>query len=148
MATIEIRSGLDAFRLIACITGITPEAIGGRTIAGERPLFTGLEAMAQLAALHVRHCLQFQRHAFLLKVHRCRMPGLKALDGRLSLSAQLQGQSSNAFVYDVTADGLDDVQFTSRLLIGTQNYDNPFQKSVLSVYYRNLFADLMVNQKC
>lgn len=147
MATIDIRSGLDAFRLIACITEISPEAISGQTDAGKRPAFTGLESMAQLAALHVRHCQQFQRHAFLLKVHRCRMPILKALDGRLYLSAQLQGQSSNAFVYNVNAVGLHDVQFTGRLLIGTKNYDNHFQKSVLFVYYQNLFADLMVNQK-
>lgn len=148
MATIDIHSGLDTFRLIACITEITPEAISGRTNAGKRPLFAGLEAMAQLAALHVRYCLQFQRHAFLLKVHRCRMPSLKVLDGRLHLSAQLQGQSSNAFVYDVTAHGLHDVQFSGRLLIGTQNYDDRFRKSIIVKYYQILVDDLMVIRKC
>jgi hypothetical protein len=148
MATIEICSGLDAFRLIACITGITPEAISGQTNAGKRSAFTGLEAMAQLAALHVRYCLQFQRHAFLLKVHRCRMPNLQVLEGRFCLSARLHSKSSNAFAYDVAADGPNDVQFTGRIIIGSQSYDDHFQKSVLSVYYQNLFADLMVDQKC
>lgn len=32
------------------------------------PLWQGVEAMAQLAALHLRHQVQFQRHAFLLSL--------------------------------------------------------------------------------
>lgn len=144
MATINIRSGLDAFRLIACITRITPDAICGRTNAGKKPLFAGLEAMAQLAALHVRHCLQFQRHAFLLKVHQCRMPSLQVLEGRFCLSARLRSKSSHVFAYDVAAHGPRDVQLSGSVLIGTQSYDDHFQKSVIAKYYQTLVSELIV----
>lgn len=143
MATLNISSGLDAFRLIASITEMTPDAICGRTHAGKRPLFTGLEAMVQLAALHVRHCQQFQRHAFLLKVHRCRMPGLQVLEGQFCLSARLHAKSSHVFAYDVAAEGSGDVELSGSVMIGSQSYDDHFQKSVVTTYYQNLVSDLI-----
>lgn len=146
MATIKIRSGLDSFRLIASITEVTPKAIFGETTVEERPCFTLLEAMAQLAALHARQCVQFQRHAFLLKVQQCPMPDQRILDGVYRLSAKLTSHSSNAFGYDMVAVGPRGEQMAAKLLIGTQGYDDRFQKRILGNHYRQLMTDLMLKR--
>jgi hypothetical protein len=116
--------------------------VRAETAFAQWPVYAGLEAMAQLAALHVRYSLAFERHAFLLKVDRCDLPPLETLDGSFRLTAERLGQSSRSFAYGVTALGPDDLALQAQLLIGTLDYNGWFKKERLKQHYRNLFKAL------
>lgn len=143
METVVVRSGMQDFRLVRRICGISPQHIRGEAQFVQAPVYAGLEAMAQLAALHVRHRLSFERHAFLLKVRQCKLPETAALKGRFLLSCYLRGKSTDAFIYDTAARGADQVLLQGSLLIGTQAYDGRFRRDRLKVHYQETFADLM-----
>jgi hypothetical protein len=130
------------FRLIKRISKVSPKGIHGEVEFNRTPLFAGLEAMAQFAALHVRQLLQFERHAFLLKVHHCRMPVLDHLDGCFEMAADLCSRSSNAFHYKIVAHGPHGIDFKSELLIGTQDYDDHFPEDILKAHYQRVWTDL------
>jgi hypothetical protein len=98
--------------------------------------------MAQLAALHVRHCADFRCHAFLLKVGRCQWPELDVLQGRYRLTAACISQSSHAFAYRVKALGPGGAGQVADLLIGTLPYDDEFREGILQAHYRDLFNRL------
>jgi hypothetical protein len=142
MAPIRIHSRLQHFSLLTRITRVSSEAIGATADFHRLPAFCGLEVMAQLAALHVRHCTFFQRHAFLLKVHRYRWRPQKALSGCYTLSAEQDSKSSDAFVYRVWALGPEDARLDADLLIGTQAYTDEFREDILQAHYRNVFYRL------
>jgi hypothetical protein len=71
------------------------------------------------------------------------MPGLHVLEGQFCLSAQLHSRSSHVFTYDVAAEGPRDVALSGSVIIGSQSYDDHFQKSVITTYYQNLVSDLI-----
>ena len=71
----KVRSELQGFRLIDRISRAGKEEIRGVCTLAGGPLFTLIEALAQLGALHVRYLTGFTRHAFLLKIARCTLPG-------------------------------------------------------------------------
>lgn len=64
------------------------------------PMWQGLEAAAQAAALHQRFLAGFSCHAFLLSVDECRFP-TDALNGLTAFRAVLLGQSLRAATYRV-----------------------------------------------
>jgi hypothetical protein len=142
MAPIRIHSRLQHFNLLTRITRVSLSGIAAMAEFHEMPAYIGLEAMAQLAALHVRHCTFFQRHAFLLKVHRYRWFPQKALPGRYRLTAERDSQGSDAFTYRVRALGPVDAQLDADLLIGTQSYNGEFREDILQAHYRNVFNKL------
>ena len=142
MALIEIHSGLQHFNLLTRIDRVFSTEIGATADFNRAPAFCGLEVMAQLAALHVRHGTLFQRHAFLLKVHRYRWRPRKALPGCYRLTAECLSQSSDAFTYRVWALGPEDAQLDADLLIGTQAYNDEFREDILQAHYRNVFYRL------
>lgn len=142
METLTIHSRMAHFRLIARITQISSKGIRAEANFDQAPVYAGLEAMAQLAALHVRQLIQFERHAFLLKIHHCRMPAVNVLAGRAGIEAGLRSQSSDAFIYDVVVRGLHGADFNSALLIGTRDYDDRFQKDILKAHYQALCEEL------
>jgi hypothetical protein len=142
MARLIITSRMRGFQLIRRITDVSDRHMRADATIAQWPLYTGLEVMAQLAALHVRCSLSFERHAFLLKVERCDLPPLETLNGRFRLTAERLGQSSQSFAYGVTALGPDDLALEARLLIGTLDYDGRFKKERLKQHYRNLFKAL------
>lgn len=142
MEALNIHSQLPHFRLITRILKTSPEGIRGTSDFNRTPLYAGLEAMAQLAALHVRQRLQFERHAFLLKVRHCRMPVIEHLDGCFEIKADLCSQSSHAFHYDTVALGPHGVEFKSDLLIGTRDCDEYFSKDILKPHYQRIWAQL------
>ncbi len=146
MASIEIQSRLKHFRLVARITHICAAGIRGEADFDCMPVFGGLEAMAQLAATHVRLGLQFERHAFLLKVNRGRWPTQDAITGCYRLSADLCSQSSNAFAYRVKAEGPAGLTLKADLVIGTKPYDGEFKEEILKVHYRELFRKLQLDR--
>lgn len=142
METLTIHSHMAHFRLIKRISKVSPKGIRGEVEYHRTPLFAGLETMAQIAALHVRQHLQFDRHAFLLKVHHCQMPAIDHLDGCFRITADLCSRSSNAFRYSSVAHGPHSIDFKSELLIGTQDYDDNFPENILKSHYQRVWNDL------
>ncbi len=106
------------------------------------PRFTSLECMAQLAALHVRYRLDFDRHAFLLKVGRTVWPPEESLTGLYHLTAELDSQSSDTFAYQVKMHSAAGTMLGADLLIGTKPYDNNFKARQLKEHYRQIFKKL------
>jgi hypothetical protein len=142
MARLTINSRMPCFQLIRRVTDMSNRRVQADAAFAQWPVYTGLEAMAQLAALHVRYSLDFERHAFLLKVERCDLPTLETLDGDFSLTAERLSQSSQSFAYGTTAQGPDGLTIQAQLLIGTLDYDERFKKDRLKQYYRKLFEAL------
>jgi hypothetical protein len=142
MARLTINSHMPCFQLIRRVTDVSDRCIQAESAFAQWPVYTGLEAMAQLAALHVRYSLAFERHAFLLKIDRCDLPTLETLDGDFSLTAERVGQSSQSFAYGVTVQGPDDLTLQAQLLIGTLDYDERFKRYRLKPHYRKLFEAL------
>jgi hypothetical protein len=142
MARLTINSHMAGFQLIRRVTDVSDRRIQADAAFAQWPVYTGLEAMAQLAALHVRYSLVFERHAFLLKIERCDLPTLETLAGDFSLTAERTGQSSQSFAYGVIAQGPGDLTMQAQLLVGTLDYDERFKKDRLKRYYRKLFEAL------
>lgn len=142
METLNIHSRMAHFSLIGQLSAISPKKICGVTHFERAPRYAGLEAMAQVAALHVRQIFRFERHAFLLRVYHWQPPAGDCLEGEFMIRAGLCSHSSSAFRYDVAALGPDDVDFNSSLLIGTREYDERFPKDILKAHYQRLWAKL------
>ncbi len=145
MESLKIRSRMKHFKLVSRITRFSARVICGEADFDHLPVFGGLEALAQVAALHVRCCLQFERHAFLLKVDGGFWPAQDALTGCYRLRADLGSRSSNAFAYRVQAEGPPGVMLTADLLIGTKPYDGLFKEEILKPHYRALFEALQLD---
>lgn len=143
MATLTIKSQLSGFKLVDRITTVLPKAIEGASRFDQAPAYAGLEAMAQLAALHVRSINQFNRHAFLLKATRCRLPRQSHLDGSFMLTARIHSQSSDTYAYEAEAQGPEGEIMSADLLVGTKAFDDQFRKEILQTHYRDLFNLLL-----
>lgn len=133
---------MQSFRLVRRVIRVTADDIRAVASFKEAPIYAGLEAMAQLAALHVRHCLDFKRHAFLLKIKYCDLPAQDRLDGDVDLGAKVISQSSRSFAYQTAALFGKRLALHAELLIGTRTYDRQFKKESLKHYYKGLFDDL------
>jgi len=142
MAALTVSSGLDGFRLIQGISHVSEGEIVGRTRLDKAPLYTGLEAMAQLAALDVRRRIDFSAHAFLLKVARCRWPGAETLDGLFRLEARAGSRSLRAFIYRTRAVGPAGLDIEAEMMFGIVDYGKDFQEQHLRHHYRELFTCL------
>lgn len=142
MATLTVTSGLAGFRLIQGITHVDEQEIIGRARFKDAPLYTGLEAMAQLGALDVRRRIVFAGHAFLLKIVHSDWPRADRLDGAFHLEARPGSRSQRAFQYHTRLRGPTGPQIEAELMFGVVDYDNDFQKQHLQAYYRDLFTCL------
>ena len=128
--------------LLQRINRVSASGLRGEAEFKVMPGFTGLECMAQLATLHVRYCLDFDRHAFLLKVGRTIWPLEEYLSGHYHLTAERDSQSSHTFAYRVKAQNPTGGMLAADLLIGSKPYDDQFQEQYLKVHYRELFKGL------
>jgi hypothetical protein len=142
MERLMIRSGMAHFEIVSKILAVSSDEMEAEAELDGAPRFAGLEAMAQTAALHARHHLAFERHAFLLSVRRCQMPPIAVLSGRFRVAAVLRGRSSEAFSYQVAAKGPGGVDFDGDLLIGTMAYDHRFRKEALKAHYQRIWNRL------
>ena len=142
----KISSGLKHFKLLAAVRPVTDVRMRAIAMLDGLPAFAGLEAMAQLAALHTRFRVKFERHAFLLKVIRGTMPEQKRLRGDFEMTAGMTSQSSEAFAYTVSAGGGGGVTLHAELLIATKAYDSAFQESTLKSYYGRMF-EILIREK-
>ena len=83
MEALTIQSEQTGFRLLDSITKVTEQQIHGEKTFHHAAGYLGLEAMAQLSALHTRRMTSFSRHAFLLKVVECSSPTTTPLQGKM-----------------------------------------------------------------
>ena len=114
------------------------------------PTWQGLEAMAQLAALHARWSCGFARHAFLLMVDECIWPSAGALHGAQYIRADLLAESDRAATYATSitpaphapSDGTAtmNTSMSATLTIGRTPYDTRFNGDTLTARYRETFA--------
>lgn len=114
------------------------------------PAWQGLEAMAQLAALHARWTVDFNLHAFLLTVEECTWPTAADLHGTLYIRAGLLAQSDRAATYATViaplspSSGGDSAPappcMAATLTIGHTPYDTRFNGHTLTARYREIFA--------
>lgn len=148
MATLKMNSHLEHFQLLKSIRRCSDGHISGEAWLDGLPQYTVLEAMAQLAALEARIHLNFNRHAFLLKIIQCQWPHNHFLSGRFYLVAKRLGQSQSTFSYAVKARGPANAtpshlkNLNTDLLIGTMPYDNDFRKAALRSHYQNMVEKL------
>lgn len=123
------------------------------------PVWQLWEAGAQCAALHQRHACGFQRHAFLLGMANCPLPPAGdsltdgRLDGRVLLSARLQGQAGRAALYTLHCVFPDHPRFTPspepwEVRIGLADYDERFRRDLLRQRYEEIFACLCQRAAC
>ena len=142
MATLTIHSQMDGFLLVDAILDVDAQGMSGHTNFQCAPSFAALEAMAQLAALHVRYRIDFKRHAFLLKVIHVNGLMHNNLDGQLHLEARIESHSRDAWQYQVTAlmEGINGMD--GRLIIGVRDYYEYFQDHRLRCHYQKRFAAL------
>jgi hypothetical protein len=141
MERIIVNSNLEEFQGLDCITDVNEETVSGEKSFKNAPFYLGMEAMAQLCALHVRKRCDFERHAFLLSIKKGEFSA-PHLEGRYVLRGKRVGRSQNAFVYQVTGsvDGRDDIM--AELLIGTCPYNEAFNGDTLREHYQKVFICL------
>ncbi len=137
-----IRSGLQGFCLIDRIDRVDQEEIRGSCTLAGGPVFTLIEALAQLGAIHVRWLTGFTRHAFLLKIGRCTVPeGIPPAGACLLRGIQTAG-SATTFAYRLRAEQEGALLMEGEFLFSTIDYDERFSCETLSRHYGMLFSCL------
>lgn len=139
---ITIHTGLNRFVLVDQITRVEGEVIEGVKTFSNAPVFLGVEALAQLGALHVRHLIRFEQHAFLLKINQCVFPQSDALNGTWLLHGRLTGQSDSAFTYALSAERKGQRLLEAQCIFAVVPYDQGFQKEILKNHYQEVFSCL------
>ena len=142
MEQLIIRSRMQHFQVLTRIQHVSKRRMRAIATFAQSPSYCLVESMAQLAAMHVRHSLDFDRHAFLLKIQSCDLTLRPILNSDVDLTAERISHSSNAFAYRVSALVPDGESFGAELLIGTREYDRKFRKECLNPYYQKRFETL------
>ncbi len=139
---LTINTGLHGFLLIDGITEVGEKhIIGTKNFVGE-PVYLGIESLAQLGAYHVRFLTRFERHAFLLKIARCRISAKNVIEGQYFLYGTLKSQSDTAFAYKVEAKKDDETYIEGDFLYGTIDYSDVFKEEILQNHYKEVFSCL------
>lgn len=139
---IEINSGLPSVLLLDRITALTSADVrGGAAFDGKR-LFTLIEALAQLGALHVRWSDGFCRQAFLIKVGHCVLPEPLPASGYLDVAGVLTGRSDRSFIYRLWAEREGKTLMTGEFWFSTTDYDDRFDAAKLKDHYERVFTCL------
>ncbi|MCF8068223.1 MAG: hypothetical protein K9L30_06535 [Desulfobacterales bacterium] len=141
MDRIEIKTELKDFMLIDAVKDIDSKSILGAKTFFFDPVFIGIETLAQLAAMHVRHITDFTKHAFLLKV-KYFSAREAVLNGLHELSGKLLNHSSDSYSYELSGKNNNDVLFSAKLIIGTTSYNDHLRQEELVGYYKKVFSCL------
>jgi len=144
MARLTVHSGRDNFLILERITAITSDGIQARFRFRQDPLYLGIEALAQLGAMHVRHITRLEMHAFLLKTQDLILPAGPLLNGTYQLSGSLISQSQKAYAYRLQAetDQSANSAFGGTCLFATADYGPRFKKEILKAHYQKVFSCL------
>jgi hypothetical protein len=142
MQRIEINTHLDQFRMLDKIVFYAENIICGEKSYIDSENYLLLESLAQLAALHVRNNVNFEKHAFLLKVNHFELNCEGRLNGLYKLNCELTGHSNNGFLYSVNALSEKNDVLKGELLIGVIEYNSDFKTKDLKEYYKKVFRCL------
>ncbi len=142
MESLRIHTGREGFLLLDAIRPPEAESIEGVKTFYDAPIYEGIEALAQLGALHVRHRLDFSRQVFLLSFRRFTPPESPTLSGRFLLTGTLAGGSQSAWSYRLSAVGDEGNRFSGTFLFSAVDYDDKFKKDILQPHYRKVFECL------
>jgi len=142
ISKITVNTGLSGFVLIDKITETGERHIIGAKNFVAAPVYSVVESLAQLGAYHVRFLTRFERHAFLLKITRCKIPAEEVIDGQYLLYGTLANRSDAAFAYKVEAKKGDETHIEGDFLYGTVDYSTIFKKEILQNHYREVFSCL------
>lgn len=138
------------FLLLDRLDVCDPTGATARRAFSHAPPWQGLEAMAQLAALHARWTADFALHAFLLTVEECTWPPAANLHGTLRIGADLLAESDRAATYATIITPLPPLSgaepapaspcMAATLTIGRTAYDTRFNGGTLTDRYQEIFA--------
>ncbi len=144
MERLIINTGLDGFIMpdkITMLTATTIEAVKIIDDANNKDYIKN-ETMAQICALHTRFCLDYEKHAFLLKTNEFIITSDLTDYGEILINAEIMSSGKEAFLYNVRAFQTSTELFTGKLLIAVTDYGDTFKKEMLKEHYRNIFSCL------
>jgi hypothetical protein len=152
MERIVVNSALNGFMLLDEITKAGAESMTARKTFVNAPAYLGVEALAQLGALHVRFLSAFEKHACLLAIKRCTMTSNAFLNGSFRFHGALSGRSSSAFSYALQAveessARTETVRIEGEFLFAAIDYDDVFRKDILQAHYQRMFSCLRNGSK-
>jgi len=142
METVTINTGLDRFLLLDSISEAGQNSIEGTLFLSGKQWYLGIEALAQLGAMHVRYITGFSCHAFLLSIRKCSIQEKAALNSSLLLSGKLLSRSTKGFLYALNAVSEEKTLIAGEFLFATISYDQKFKKESLESHYRKVFSCL------
>jgi len=142
MDRLEINTHLTSFIMPDQIIKANDHEIEGIKFFADLPVFTAIETMAQLSALHVRFLTQFQKHAFLLKINHCNIDDNNLLTGTFNISCKLESNGKLAYSYTVQAFLNNIIKFSGKFLIGVVDYSSDFKHDILKQHYQRVFSCL------
>lgn len=147
MEKIMINTGLNSFVMPDKITKTNEKSIEAlKTFKADNFNFlTKIETIAQICALHTRFLLDFKQHAFLLKIDEFTDNSGKNDYGDYSLYAKIQSSGKTAFSYSISAKLNNKEKFSGKLIIATSDYNEKFNKQILTKHYRKIFSCLTKN---
>lgn len=138
-----INTGLDGFILPGEEIEIGSTTIRSVQAFDKVPDVIGLEALAQLGALHVRHTIDLSRHVFLMKIRQSTLPASPRISGRFRLIGVQESHTDRTWMYRVRAEPeAAGESFGGTFLFGTRAYDAHFNKDLLQSHYRKVFSCL------
>ncbi len=142
MDVIKIHTGLDGFSMVDQVDRIGVKTISGCKTFLNAPSCLCLESLAQICALHVRYTLNFEKHAFLLKISRCSMHADHVFSGRIFFQAVLNNHSSRAFSYAASA--LQDKRqiMAGEFIIAVREYGRDFSEAMIKPHYKKVLSCL------
>jgi len=139
---LTINTCLDRFLLLDCIRGVGQNSIEGSLFLSGNQCYLGIEALAQLGAMHVRFITGFSGHAFLLGIRKCSIQEKFVRNSSLLLSGKLLSRSTSGFLYALNAAIEDKTLIVGEFLYATIPYDQKFKKECLESHYRKVFSCL------
>lgn len=142
MEKLTINTGLDCFLLLDCIREAGQDNIEGTLFFTGNQCYLGIEALAQLGAMHVRYITDFSCHAFLLSIRKCSIQEKFVPNSGLLLSGKLLSRSKRGFLYTLKAHSEDKTLIAGEFLFAAIPYDQKFKKECLESHYRKVFSCL------
>lgn len=140
---LTVRTGLSRFLMLDRIMETGPSHILTKKTVNdlEMLMFSGIEILAQTGAFHVRHLMDFKRHAFLLGIRSYSGPS-RLLPGLYTVKGTLLSQSREAFEYHLEGNGPQKTSLEGIFLFASRNYGDDFRQNHLEDHYRKLFTCL------
>jgi hypothetical protein len=139
---LRIHMGLDDFTMIDSVSAVDEKRIEGLANLDSIPVSMGIEAVAQLGALHARFLTAFAKHCFLLVIECLDVAQVTSPIGTLHLHAALETRTQRAFSYAVKASARGRELLSGRFIVGAVDYDERFRQECLECHYRKIFQCL------